>query len=123
MVVHIESQEKQELLGRTRVIANASFDGATPKKADIRNQIATAAKVKLEQVIVKHIYAGYGKHSAQVEAMIYDKAEDAAGLEHKKLVEKHAIKKEEPKEEEKPAEETKAPSEEAQNASEEVKEE
>lgn len=91
MVVHIESQEKQELLGRTKVIANASFDGATPKKADIRNQIATAAKVKLEQVIVKHIYAGYGKNSAQVEAMIYNKPEDAVRLEHKKLIEKHKI--------------------------------
>jgi ribosomal protein S24E len=107
MVVTIKEKNEQKMLGRTLVKAHTSFDAATPTKMNIRKQLAKELKVKEEQVIVRHIHTGFGKRSAEVAAVVYDKAETASALEHKKLVEKHSIK-EEPKKEEKADSEEKA---------------
>jgi len=109
MVVNIDSTEDQKLLGRKLVKGSASFDGATPKRLELRKQIAKELKAKDEQVFVRRIYTDYGKQSARIEATVYDKPEDAKALETKGLLKRHEKqpKKEAPKKEapaEKPAE-------------------
>ncbi len=103
MAVTIVSKEEQAMLGRTTIVAKASFEGKTPKRDNLRKEVAKAAKVKEEGLIIKSIQTHYGGLNAEITAEYYEKLDDAKAVVHKSLIEKHA-KKEKPKAEETPAE-------------------
>ena len=104
-MAEIVSKEAQPLLGRTTFTATTSFEGVTPDRNTVRKDVAKALGEKEEHVIIKHINTSFGGGRAEIVGAIYKKHDDAAAVEHKSLMAKHA-KKEEPKAEE-AAEETK----------------
>lgn len=96
----IQNKEEQPLLGRTLIIATMNYEGKTPARKKVREEVAKAAGVKLEELIIRRITTTFGGGEIAIEAAIYKKAEDAKAIEHKSLIKKHEIKKEEPATEE-----------------------
>ncbi len=91
MAVEILEKVKEPLLGRVRVNARAGFEGVTPSRLSLRDELAKALSAKKENVIIRHVYTRYGGFSADVEAFVYDDRKLAEALEHKKLLEKHPV--------------------------------
>jgi len=89
--------EKKEnpLLSRTEILAEISFEKATPPDEEVKKQIASQLKVDEALVVVKNIYTEFGSPNAKVTAFIYDS---------KKALEKTEPKPKEKKEAKKPAE-------------------
>ncbi|MBW3023249.1 hypothetical protein KY308_04040 [Candidatus Woesearchaeota archaeon] len=104
----LELIEKKEvpLLSRTRVQLKAEFDKATPKRDDIRKEVAKKVGSDEKLTIVKHIYTQFGNREAKVIAHIYKKEEDMRRIEDKPAVKRNV--KEEPKAEAAEAPEAKA---------------
>ncbi|MBN1275704.1 hypothetical protein JXA12_05445 [Candidatus Woesearchaeota archaeon] len=92
-MVTITSKEEQPLLGRTVIKATAEFEGPTPDRKSIRKDVAKAAGAKEEEVIIRRILTGHGGGAVEIEAAVYKDAADAAALEHKSIIAKHAAKK------------------------------
>ncbi len=115
MAITTIKKEEQAMLGRTIITAKASFEGTTPKRDDLRKELAKAAKVSEEGLIIRSIQTHYGGLNADIVAEYYDKIDDAKALVHKTLIAKHV--KEEKKSDEPAAEEK------AEEAVEEKKEE
>ena len=103
MELTIEKQKETPLLSRTRITAVVSFDGATPKRKEIRDNLAKKVGENADLVIVKHVYQHFGKKKARVVANVYQDRKILEQLEHKNLVKKHSDQpqKEEKKEEKK----------------------
>jgi ribosomal protein S24E len=107
--------EKKEnpLLSRTELLAEITFEKATPSNEEIKKQIASELKTDENLVVVKNIDTHFGSMNATVIAFVYNSKEDIEKIEPKpkekkgakKPAEKpaEAPKKETPKEE-KPAE-------------------
>jgi small subunit ribosomal protein S24e len=129
MSIKIIEKKENPLLSRIKVLAEISFEKATPSNNDVKKQIASEIKADENLVVVKNIYTQYGSTSAKVTALVYNSKEDLEKIEPKpkkeekkpgeQPAEKAEAPKETPKEEAKPAE---APKEEAP-AKEEKKEE
>lgn len=92
-------KEEQIMLGRTIITAKASFEGTTPKRDSLRKELAKAAKVSEEGLIIRTIQTHYGGLNADITAEFYEKIDDAKALVHKTLIAKHV--KEEVKADEK----------------------
>ena len=98
----LELLEKKEmpLLSRTRLQFNLEFDKSTPKRDDIRKEVAKKAGVDESLTIIRHVYTKFGKREAKVIAHVYKNLEDMKKIEEKSMVKKHI--KEESKPEQKP---------------------
>jgi ribosomal protein S24E len=81
MKLNIITENKNDLLGRKDFIFNMEFDGATPKTADVKKEIASISKSKEEVVVIKVIKNNYGQGKAEVRAHIYDSLDDLKKLE------------------------------------------
>ncbi|MBD3209628.1 hypothetical protein GF367_04405 [Candidatus Woesearchaeota archaeon] len=102
-MAEILSKETQPLLGRTLIQARISFEGTTPDRMKVREDVAKAAGVPAKQLLVRTINTIYGKQEATVTGAVYENMDDAKAVEHKSLIAKHE-KKEAPKEEERSSE-------------------
>lgn len=103
----ITRKEEQPLLQRLEVDATVTFEGATPSRKDIKEQLAKQTKGKPELVIVTKITTQYGRQRVAVKGYVYKDAAIMAKLEHSSRVKKNTFeepKAEEP--EEKPEEKT-----------------
>ncbi|MFP4524679.1 MAG: hypothetical protein ACLFO2_05240 [Candidatus Woesearchaeota archaeon] len=89
-MVEILNKEEQPLLGRTLLTARMAFEGATPDRKKVRAELAKAAKVKEEQLIVRSMKSGFGERELDIDAAVYKKLDDAKAVEHKSLMAKHA---------------------------------
>ena len=89
-MVEILNKEEQPLLGRTLLTARMAFEGATPGRKKVRTELAKAAKVKEEQLIVRSMKSGFGAQELNIDAAVYKKLDDAKAVEHKSLMAKHA---------------------------------
>ena len=98
----LELLEKKEmpLLSRTRMQFSLEFDKATPKREDIRKEVAKKAGADETLTIIRHIYTRFGKRNAKVIANVYSNEEAMKRIEEKSMIKKHT--KEEPKPEQKP---------------------
>lgn len=117
MTLTITNETENKLLGRREVTGEVTFKGATPKKDDIRNMVASKVKnADVNLTVVKMIDGKYGGQHAMVTAFVYQSVDDLKKLEkyeepkveekqEEAQPEKPAEKTEEPKAEEKPAEE------------------
>ena len=103
MKVEIKNKNENVLLNRTEVSGEIIFQGATPKKEQLRLELAKTMGVKPELVISKKILAEYGGTKAAFEASVY-KTEDALKKIEPKKGRKQVEKIEEKKEEKKPEE-------------------
>ena len=86
--------KKQPLFSRRFISAEIDFgEGKTPARADVRNEIARAAKADGKLVSVRKIDTAYGYRRAKVEAYVYASEADLAKTEPKHILNRHAPKK------------------------------
>jgi ribosomal protein S24E len=65
--------KNEELLGRKEVTFDLHFAGtATPKKEDVKAELAKKYNTKPENVAVRKMEASFGEHSAHVVSIIYE---------------------------------------------------
>lgn len=93
------------LLNRTRVEFEIEhFQKPTPKKADLKTQLAKELKVAEDTIHLKHIFSHFGSSKSKIIAEIYKTQED---LKKYVKIKKKKKESEAPKSEEKPKEEIK----------------
>jgi len=109
MSIKIIEKKENPLLSRIKVLAEITFQKATPSNDSVKKQIASEVKADENLVVVKNIYTQYGSTSAKVTALVYNSKEDLEKIEPKS-------KKEEKKPGEQPAEKAEATKEEAKPA-------
>lgn len=103
MDLEIKKERDTPLLSRKRVTLIAEYEGATPKRIDMRKDVAKKLDVEEKLVILKHIYTKFGSQKAKIIAHIYNNEEDLKKIEDSSLLAKHgyAVKKKEAAEEKK----------------------
>ena len=106
MEVKVVEKNENQLLRRTEVRFEVDHSGtATPKRLDVRKQLADALGVPEEMVVIEKFSTMHGRQVASGLARAYDSKERLTELEPKFLLERGQPKKEEG--EEKPAEKPK----------------
>jgi len=114
MKLNIVSKEQNPLTKRKEVTFRIEHaqTGGTPNRVEVRKQLATLLKTKLELVYLKHLETKTGTMVAVGEANAYDSIEQAQIMEPKHIIARNAIPEEKPEEaqapEEKPEEPEKA---------------
>ena len=136
--LEILKEKEMPLLERKRITAKLSFTGATPRRTELRKDIAKKQKVDEKLVAIRHVFQTFGSPNAKVIAHIYKdfkalcwlekdgkniQAEMKKEEEAKAAEAKAAEVKEEPKVEEAPKEEVKEEPKVEEAPKEEVKEE
>ena len=91
--------EKQAIIPRKEINLVVKFEKSTPKRLDLKKEIAKKTKNKEDLLIIKKILTDYGKRSAKILAYAYKDEETLKKIEFPKVVEKNTPKKEELKEE------------------------
>jgi len=106
MKLKIVSKEQNPLMKRKEVTFSVEHaqTGGTPTRVEVRKQLATLLKTKLELVYVKQLETKTGTMVAVGEANAYDSIEQAKLMEPKHIIARNATTPEKP-------EETKAPEE------------
>jgi small subunit ribosomal protein S24e len=102
MDLQIIKDEHKPLLNRREISAKVSFEGATPKREDIRKIVAAKLKADEKLVLVNRIHPEYGSQSAKLSVHIYDDDKSMRGAEYEYTLLKHGLaEKKEKKAEEK----------------------
>ena len=81
MEIKIITEKENGLLGRKEFQYEIEFQGATPKTADVKKEIATLAKSQEDLVVVKAIKNKYGEEKADVFAYVYNSLDELKKLE------------------------------------------
>lgn len=105
MKLEIVEKKENPPLRRTEVKFRVSHPGAsTPKRTDVRNQLASALQSKPELVVIEKMASLHGKSETSGIARVYQTEEEMRALEPQYLF-RRGVAKEKP--EEKPAEKPK----------------
>jgi len=94
-------EKDSQLLQRKRIAFEIPHENKpTPKKEEIKKQIASELNVDENLVVMKHIYTDYGEHKSKVIVNVYKDANILKKLDTKKVkkVKENAEKKEKAKE-------------------------
>jgi small subunit ribosomal protein S24e len=98
MEIQISKDEKKPLLKKRILAGRLAYEGRTPGRIEVRDELAKKINAKKELVIVKRIKPDYGSQSAHLEAEIYDDEATIKAIEHEYMLVRHgAAKKEEKK--------------------------
>ena len=69
----LKAEKDNKLLGRKSYTYEIEHSGkSTPKKADIKEEIAKKAGVDASRVTIRHIFTGYGANTSKVIAHVYE---------------------------------------------------
>ena len=107
MKLKIVSKEQNPLMKRNEVTFSVEHaqTGGTPTRVEVRKQLATLLKTKLELVYVKQLETKTGTMVAVGEANAYDSTEQAKLMEPKHIIARNATP-EKPEESQTPEEPT-----------------
>jgi len=83
MELKISEEKDNPLLHRKEVIAEITFDKATPSNAEVSKELADKLKAKEELIVIKKIAGGFGSTSAKVTAYVYADKEQKERVEPK----------------------------------------
>lgn len=99
MNVSILSTSENKLLERKEIEAEVSFEGATPKRADLKQAICGKAGINPELMVLSVVTNAFGRHTVRVVAHAYADKEKLMKVEahHIKVREGLAQKKEKKK--------------------------
>ncbi|HII29576.1 30S ribosomal protein S24e [Candidatus Woesearchaeota archaeon CG08_land_8_20_14_0_20_47_9] len=75
MEVIIKETVEKPLLSRKEVYAEMNYSGATPRRLEVRDSLASKLKVLPELVVIKNISPVYGQPRAAVTAHVYSDRE------------------------------------------------
>jgi len=105
MKVVINNKKENTLLHRTEIEGKVVFEGATPTRDQLRQEVAKQINSKPDLVVSKNIISNYGGGNATFTAFAYESTEYLQRIETKKW--QKQVEKKEVKKEEAPAEEKK----------------
>jgi small subunit ribosomal protein S24e len=71
MNVNIVSTNENKLLDRKEVRAEITFDGPTPKRADLKQAIGGKIGANPEMMVLRKVESTFGKKSVDVTAHVY----------------------------------------------------
>ena len=97
MDVNIQHKEEKPLLHRTDVTVRVAYEGATPQRAKLREEVASALKAPADHIIIRQIKTEFGKQAAIVSASVYKDAKMLEQFEPKHQKKRHGIAVEEAK--------------------------
>ncbi|HJJ28562.1 MAG TPA: 30S ribosomal protein S24e [Methanocorpusculum sp.] len=86
MEIKITSNTRNELLARNEVAFTATYDGATPSRADISAKIAALQNVAVENLILSPLKGRFGVRGVQGVARIYDSVDALKATEREYLI-------------------------------------
>ncbi len=111
MKLKIVSKEQNPLMKRKEVTFRVEHaqTGGTPTRVEVRKQLATLLKTKLDLVYVKQLETKTGTTVAVGEANAYDSVEQAKLMEPKHIIARNAIPEEKPEEAQAPEEKPEKP--------------
>lgn len=72
MEFKILDKKDESLLSRVEVRAEATFQGVTPSKVELKKQIASSLKVDEKLIVVKNVKTFFGKEKVVVIALKYE---------------------------------------------------
>jgi small subunit ribosomal protein S24e len=107
MKFEIVSQDENKLFDRKELKATFEFDGATPKRADIKVQLAGKIGAAPEQVVIRSITSQFGIRRINVLAHVYPSTDVAKKNEPYYILVREKLAEKKPKKQKKKA--TKAP--------------
>ncbi|MDR0439113.1 MAG: 30S ribosomal protein S24e [Methanocalculaceae archaeon] len=84
--IKITSNIRNELLSRNEVAFTATYDGATPARADIGAKIAVMQNVPIENLILSPLRGRFGTKTVIGVARIYDSPEVLKATEREYLI-------------------------------------
>lgn len=76
MELTIKKKTESPLLSRTRVTAEATYQGPTPTESAVKDSLASKLSVDKNLVSVRHVYTRFGKQFAKIIAHVYDNKKD-----------------------------------------------
>jgi ribosomal protein S24E len=96
----LEMIEKKEnkLLDRLEIKFCIKGSGPTPKRSEVRNQIAIKLKIKADGIILDWLRTRYGEQATYGYAKIYKSLEAASEVEPEYLIKRNASQMESKKE-------------------------
>ncbi len=104
MEIEIVSKKENPLLGRLEVNFKITHPReVTPKRKEVRDEIATLLKVQNDKVVIDHMNTDFGRPETLGYAKVYKSKEDALQIETKAVLKRNKLleeKKEKPKKEE-----------------------
>jgi len=102
MDIYINNDEHKPLLHRREIKARIGFEGVTPKREEVRKEMAHKLKVKEELLLINRIYTENGERAAKVIVHVYEDEKFLKGTEYEFTLKKHGLgEKKEAKAEEK----------------------
>ena len=99
MEMSIDSKTENKLFGRTEVSFSATYDGATPARKAIKDEISKLVGANAERIVIARISTTYGTHACHGSAYVYS-SKDALNLASPHLLVRDGMaekKKKEPK--------------------------
>ncbi len=86
MEIKITSNTRNELLSRSEVAFTASYDGATPSRADLSAKIAALQNAPVANVVLSPLEGRFGQRAIAGVARIYDNADALNATERAFLI-------------------------------------
>lgn len=93
MNLQIKEQKTNALLSRKEVRATLAYEQVTPRREELKKQLATAMKADASKLVIRHIHPIYGERKAELLVFIYDDEASLKTLEPEKKPGKKAAKK------------------------------
>ena len=94
MKINILKEENKPLLSRIEINAEIIFQGATPSKETVGDEISKQKKKKKNVIVVKNIYTQFGLSKANSLIYIYDNEKVMDNIEPKSKKTEEAPKEE-----------------------------
>ncbi|MCF3653340.1 MAG: 30S ribosomal protein S24e [Aigarchaeota archaeon] len=91
MNLEIIKDRKNPLLGRREIEAIIIYESGTPKRDEVREEIAKRYNVEKERVIIEKMESLFGTRKARAHIHIYDSVEYAKMYERKQILKKHGL--------------------------------
>jgi len=92
-------EKKNELLGRKEVLGYLVFDGATPKREDVKKAMCEKVGANPDMSILRELNTEYGLKRISAILHVYEDAEKMKEMENKYLLKRDGLIKEEKKDE------------------------
>ncbi len=99
MEMNIDSKTENKLFGRTEVTFSASYEGATPGRKVIKEEISKHVGANAERIVIVKVLTTYGTHKCHGSAYVYS-SKDALNIASRYLLVRDGMlekKKKEPK--------------------------
>ena len=91
MNIEVIEDRVNPLLSRREVEAIIIYESGTPKREEVREEVAKKYNVEKERVIVEKMESLFGAKKARAHIHIYDSIEYAKKYERKHILKKHGL--------------------------------